>query len=119
MFIVRWSKDDDEIPLEAAEGEEDEPSSKKNKKTKTIKKGKPAAKAKVIATPKSTNKEAADSGPYQPGVYSDMRKKYIQRMREKKNLSYHDAAEMWKTCKKREALLSQMPLAEQKRRRFI
>ena len=117
-FLVRWSKDDDDIPLEDAGGGEDETSSRKNKK-KAIKKGKPAAKAKAVAKQKSKKKEAADSGPYKPGVYSDTRKQYIQRMCAKKNLSFRDAAEMWKSCSKRQELLAEMPLAEQKRRRFI
>ncbi|CAE7504916.1 unnamed protein product [Symbiodinium sp. CCMP2592] len=118
----QWSKDDDEIPLQHADDEDPETETRKNKKKK-----KTDACAKLEAPRKKPKQssagdssKAADSQTlYKPGEFKDQRFAYINRMKAKKGISFREASTMWKTSKKRAALLSGLSEGEMKKRRFL
>ena len=114
--LLRWSKDDDEIPLQHAEADEKETRKCKRNKASCAKATDKAAKQ-IIAV--DSNNPAEPHCLYKPAEFQEERFKFINRMKEKKGISYHEASAMWKTSKKRAKLLSGLSESQMKKRRFI
>ena len=114
--LLRWSKDDDEIPLQHAEADENETRKCKKSKASCAKATHKAAKQSIAV---DNNKPADPQCLYKPGEFREERFKFINRMKEKKGISYNEAAAMWKTSKKRATLLSGLSESQMKKRRFI
>ena len=108
-ILLRWSKDDDEIPLEHPE-EDGEREVRKNKNKK-----KPCGK---VSKDPCIDAEKPQTL-YQPGEFKEIRLKYIARMKAKKGITFREASNMWNVSKKRETLLAGLSVQELKKRRVI